>query len=137
MGHRAVLSIASGCLVFLLTLFRGCRCDGLTIPVATVAKPCEVRGCSVDSGHPAMTHQSHAPRYFERLSHPFGLVAPGRLADVRVRMLELRLIAVALIACWTLTAGLLLVVYRPGGPVAIAVGLVVVVRPIGISLAGL
>jgi hypothetical protein len=51
-------------------------------------------------------------------------------------MLELRLIAVALTACWTLTAALLLAVYRPGGPVDIAVGLVAV-GPIAIGLAGL
>jgi hypothetical protein len=51
-------------------------------------------------------------------------------------MLELRLIAVALTACWALTAALLLVVYRPGGPVDIAVGLVAV-GPIAISLAGI
>jgi hypothetical protein len=82
-----------------------------------------------------MTHQSHGPRYFREVSHPFGLDAPGRLADVRVRMLELRLIAVALTACWALTAGLLLAVYRPGGPVDVAVGLVAV-GPIAIGLAG-
>jgi hypothetical protein len=51
-------------------------------------------------------------------------------------MLELRLIAVALTACWSLTAALLLVVYRPGGPVDIAVGLVAA-GPIAIGLAGL
>jgi hypothetical protein len=49
-------------------------------------------------------------------------------------MLELRLIAAALSACWALTAGLLLAVYRPGGPVDIAVGLVAL-GPIAISLA--
>jgi hypothetical protein len=48
----------------------------------------------------------------------------------------LRLIAVALTACWALTATLLLVVYRPGGPVDIAVGLVAI-GPIAIGLAGL
>jgi hypothetical protein len=51
-------------------------------------------------------------------------------------MLELRLIAVALTACWTLTAALLLAVYRPGGPVDIAVGLMAV-GPIAIALTGL
>jgi hypothetical protein len=51
-------------------------------------------------------------------------------------MLELRLIAVALTACWTLTAALLLAVYRPGGPVDIAVGLMAV-GPIAIGLTGL
>jgi hypothetical protein len=83
-----------------------------------------------------MTHQSHPRRYLRRSPPPFGLLAPGRLATVRVRILELRLIAVALTACWTLTAALLLVVYRPGGPVDIAVGLVAI-GPIAIGLAGL
>jgi len=83
-----------------------------------------------------MTRQSHPRRYFRRCPHKFGLPLPGRLADVRVRMLELRLIAVALTACWTLTAALLLAVYRPGGPVDIAVGLMAV-GPIAIGLAGL
>src|SRR5258706_8250323 len=83
-----------------------------------------------------MTHQSYDRRYFRRCAPPFGLLLPGRLATVRVRILELRLIAVALTACWTLTAALLLVVYRPGGPVDIAVG-IVAIGPIAIGLAGL
>ena len=41
----------------------------------------------------------------------------GRLADVRVRKFELRLIAAGLVACWTLTALIVLLGYRPGGPV--------------------
>jgi hypothetical protein len=55
---------------------------------------------------------------------------------VRVRIFELRLIAFALIACWTLTAGLVLLGYRPGGPVDVAVG-VTATLPIAIALAGL
>jgi hypothetical protein len=51
-------------------------------------------------------------------------------------MFELRLIAIALTACWTLTAGLVLLSYRPGGPVDFAVG-VAATLPIGIGLAGL
>lgn len=51
-------------------------------------------------------------------------------------MFELRLIAVALTACWTLTAGLVLLGYRPGGPVDVAVG-VVAGLPIAIAVAGL
>ena len=82
-----------------------------------------------------MTHESHAWRYLRAACHPFGPAPTGRLADVRVRILELRVIAVALTACWTLTAALLLVVYRPGGPVDIAVGLMAI-GPIGIGLAG-
>jgi hypothetical protein len=34
---------------------------------------------------------------------------------VRVRIFVLRLIAVAVTVCWTLTAGLVLLGYRPGG----------------------
>jgi hypothetical protein len=51
-------------------------------------------------------------------------------------MFELRLIAVALTACWTLTAGLVLLGYRPGGPVDFAVGMAATL-PIGIGLAGI
>jgi hypothetical protein len=53
-----------------------------------------------------------------------------------VRTLELRLIAVALTACWAFTAGVVLLGYRPGGPVDIAVG-VAATLPIAIALAGL
>jgi hypothetical protein len=42
---------------------------------------------------------------------------------VRVRTFELRLIAAALCAGWTLTAFLVLLAYRPGGPLDLLVGL--------------
>jgi hypothetical protein len=64
------------------------------------------------------------------------LSGPGRLPDVRVRSFELRLIAVALTACWTLTAALVLLGYRPGGPVDVAVG-IAAATPIVIAFAGL
>jgi hypothetical protein len=51
-------------------------------------------------------------------------------------MFELRLIAAALVGCWTLTAGVLLLGYRPGGPVDLAVGLTAAL-PIAIAVAGL
>lgn len=54
---------------------------------------------------------------------------------MRVRTLELRLIAIALTACWTLTAGVVLIGYRPGGPVDIAVGIAAAI-PVTIALAG-
>jgi hypothetical protein len=54
---------------------------------------------------------------------------------VRVRTFELRLIAVVLSAGWTLTAGLVLLGYRPGGPLDLAVGLAAAI-PIPIALAG-
>jgi len=42
---------------------------------------------------------------------------------VRVRTFELRLIALVLAACWAVAAGVVLVAYRPGGPIDIAVGI--------------
>lgn len=42
---------------------------------------------------------------------------------MRVRTFELRLIGVVVAACWAAAAGLVLVGYRPGGPVDVAVGL--------------
>ncbi len=54
---------------------------------------------------------------------------------MRVRILELRLIAIALTGCWTLTAGVVLLGYRPGGPVDILVGLAAAL-PVTIALAG-
>src|SRR3954451_2988146 len=59
----------------------------------------------------------------------------GRLADVRVRIIELRLIAAGLIACWTVTGLVVLAGYRPGGPVDLAVGLAAA-GPVAIALAG-
>jgi hypothetical protein len=47
---------------------------------------------------------------------------PGRVTAVRVRTFELRLIAIALAACWVVAAALVLIGYRPGGPIDIAVG---------------
>jgi hypothetical protein len=41
---------------------------------------------------------------------------------VRVRTFELRLIALALAACWVVAAGIVLIAYRPGGPIDVAVG---------------
>jgi hypothetical protein len=55
---------------------------------------------------------------------------------VRVRTFELRLIAAALSAGWTLTAFLVLLAYRPGGPLDLAVGLAAGL-PILVAVAGL
>jgi hypothetical protein len=55
---------------------------------------------------------------------------------VRVRTFGLRLIAAALTAAWTLTAGLVLLVYRPGGPFDLLVG-VAAGLPIVVALAAL
>ena len=54
---------------------------------------------------------------------------------MRVRTFELRLIAVALVVCWSIAAGLVLLAYRPGGPLDVVVGLLAL-TPIGIALAG-
>jgi hypothetical protein len=54
---------------------------------------------------------------------------------MRVRAFELRLIAVALVVCWSIAAGLVLLAYRPGGPLDLLVGLLAL-TPIWIALAG-
>jgi hypothetical protein len=54
---------------------------------------------------------------------------------VRVRTFELRLIGIALVACWIVAAGLVLVDYRPGGPVDVGVG-VAALLPAAVALAG-
>src|SRR4029079_15727615 len=54
---------------------------------------------------------------------------------VRVRRFELRLIAIALVIAWAVTAALVLVAYRPGGPLDVLVGLTTLL-PIAIAGAG-
>lgn len=61
--------------------------------------------------------------------------ALGRLRDVRVRRLGLRLIGLALVAAWGLAAALVLLAYRPGGPLDIVVGITMLV-PLGMAAAG-
>jgi len=51
---------------------------------------------------------------------------------VRVRRFELRLIAIGLVVAWAVAAALVLLAYRPGGPLDILVGLTMV-APIGIA----
>jgi hypothetical protein len=53
---------------------------------------------------------------------------------VRVRNFELRLIGLALVACWTVAGALVLLTYRPGGPFDLVVGLTSL-GPIGIAIA--
>jgi hypothetical protein len=55
---------------------------------------------------------------------------------VRVRIFELRLIAAGLVACWALTAVIVLTGYRPGGPVDLVVGLAAA-GPVAIALLAL
>ncbi len=74
-----------------------------------------------------MARRSHSGRYLRWSPSP--LVGPPpigragrRLPPVRVRTFELRLIAAALFASWTIAAALVLLGYRPGGPVDLLVG---------------
>ena len=55
---------------------------------------------------------------------------------MRVRAFELRLIAACFTVLWTVTAGLVLLGYRPGGPIDLLVGLAALV-PIAIAAIGL
>jgi len=59
----------------------------------------------------------------------------ARLADVRARRFELRLLGSALAGAWGLAAVLVLLAYRPGGPLDIAVGITMLV-PLTIALSG-
>jgi hypothetical protein len=52
---------------------------------------------------------------------------------MRVRRFELRLIALALLVAWTVAAALVLLAYRPGGPLDLVVGLTAMI-PIAIAL---
>jgi hypothetical protein len=54
---------------------------------------------------------------------------------VRVRNFELRLIGGALVVCWAAAGGLVLLTYRPGGPLDLVVGLTTL-GPIAIAVAG-
>ena len=54
---------------------------------------------------------------------------------MRVRVFELRLIGIVLVLCWTLSAGVVLLSYRPGGPIDLLVGLASI-APVAIAVAG-
>ena len=54
---------------------------------------------------------------------------------MRVRQFELRLVGAALVVGWTIAAGLVLLAYRPGGPLDVLVGLTMAI-PIAIAAAG-
>ena len=54
---------------------------------------------------------------------------------MRVRRFELRLVGAALVAGWVVAAALVLLAYRPGGPLDMLVGLTMTV-PIAIAVAG-
>ncbi|HEY7702269.1 MAG TPA: hypothetical protein VIB02_08140 [Candidatus Limnocylindrales bacterium] len=54
---------------------------------------------------------------------------------MRVRRLGLRLIGLGLVGAWGLAAALILLAYRPGGPLDVVVGITMLV-PVGIAIAG-
>jgi hypothetical protein len=82
-----------------------------------------------------MTHQSGVTRYLWRPPAAIDVRVTSRLPAVRVRTFELRLVALILAGCWAVAAGLVLIAYRPGGPIDIAVGLAALL-PTFIALAG-
>ena len=82
-----------------------------------------------------MTRPSHPGRYLRLGPALIDVRAPGRVTDVRVRTLELRVIALGLAMCWVVAAGLVLIAYRPGGPIDIGVGAAALL-PALIALAG-
>ncbi len=59
----------------------------------------------------------------------------ARLRAVRVRRLGLRLLGLALVGAWALAAALVLLAYRPGGPLDVVVGITMLL-PLGIAVAG-
>src|SRR5262245_47228651 len=96
-----------------------------------------------------MTRQSHLGRYLRRGNAAVCSGAPVRagatvrmarsatldtLRAMRVRRFELRLIALALLVAWTVAAALVLLAYRPGGPLDLLVGLTAMI-PVAIALA--
>jgi hypothetical protein len=82
-----------------------------------------------------MTHQSWVARYLRRVPATIDVAVTSRLPAVRVRTFELRLIALVLAANWAVAAGLLLIAYRPGGPIDVAVGLAALL-PAVVALVG-
>ncbi|HET9614837.1 MAG TPA: hypothetical protein VFP22_08495, partial [Candidatus Limnocylindrales bacterium] len=75
------------------------------------------------------------PAGLPRAARTFRLGAATRLRDVRVRTLELRLIGLVLGGCWIVAAAYVLVGYRPGGPIDIAVG-VAALLPAAVAFTG-
>jgi hypothetical protein len=61
--------------------------------------------------------------------------ALARLGFVRVRRLGLRLIGLALVSAWGIAAALVLLAYRPGGPLDVVVGITLLV-PLAIAVVG-
>ncbi len=91
---------------------------------------------------PPMTRESHDPGYVGgapvRAPRTMAPSGPGRPSAytrcVRVRTIQLRVMGVALAALWLAAFGLVLLGYRPGGPVDILVGLAAI-GPMLVALA--
>ena len=79
-----------------------------------------------------MTHRSYRHRYLRM--RPTDTSVDSAL--MRARRFELRLLGGALAAAWGLAAVLVLLAYRPGGPIDVIVG-VTMLLPLGIALSGL
>src|SRR6185369_2130892 len=91
------------------------------VPHAQIT-PVWLAGSSAGLRVGTMTRRSHAGRYLRRRPATIDVRVAGKVTAVRVRTFELRLIAIALAACWVVAAALVLIGYRPGGPIDIAVG---------------
>ena len=104
------------------------------VNLAAPGRPCRTCPSTVDDGphrsvrcgrgmfvavvrRVAMTHRSYG-RWYLRMVRVVG--ALGRLGDMRARRFELRLLGSALVGAWGLAAVLVLLAYRPGGPLDIA-----------------
>src|SRR5438477_6605003 len=84
--------------------------------------PVWLAGYSIAPRTGTMTRRSHGGRYFRRRPALIDVGRTSRLPAVRVRTYELRLIALGLAGCWTVAAAIVLIAYRPGGPIDVAVG---------------
>jgi hypothetical protein len=82
-----------------------------------------------------MTRRSYGDRYLRRSPAVIDVRRTSRLPAVRVRTFELRLIALALAVCWVVAAAIVLIAYRPGGPIDVAVGAAALL-PAVIAIAG-
>jgi hypothetical protein len=79
-----------------------------------------------------MTHRSYADRYFRMRPSERSVDS----AVMRARRFELRLLGGALVGAWGLAAILVLLAYRPGGPLDVVVGITMLV-PLAIAISGL
>ena len=107
-----------------------------------------VCNCPVWTGVVSMPRWSQRHRYFRGPGPPQFIAdsAPSRSepagparrlsGEMRVRMFGLRLLAAVLTGLWTFAAAIVLLGYRPGGPIDGLVGLAALL-PIAVSLLGL